>query len=166
MTRKTAILIVSLVTVVFTLALSSLAAAPAPKKLKVKLNYTGAGTVDEQHKIYVLLFDADPFVSPKIEDASSAATQPAAAEGVCHIIRRQSASSKNGTIAFDDLTTSPVYAAAFFDKNASYNPQTFMIEGAPMGVYGKEANKAEAIKLAEGKPTEIALAFDDSIKAP
>jgi hypothetical protein len=31
--------------------------APAPRTLKVKLNYTGSGTVDEKHKIIVFVFD-------------------------------------------------------------------------------------------------------------
>jgi len=166
MKKKTAILLASMTAIIFSLALVGLTAVPGPQKLKVKLSYTGAGTVDEQHKIYVFLFDANPFTASKLEDYSSAPTSPAPTAGVCHIIRRQSASRKGGAITFDDISISPIYAAAFLDKNGSYDPQTFMIEGAPMGVYGKAPDKAEPIKLEVGKTTEVVLAFDDSIKAP
>ena len=36
--------------------------APAPRTLKVKLNYTGTGTVDEKHKIIVFVFDSPDFM--------------------------------------------------------------------------------------------------------
>ena len=167
MNRKSAFLLVSITVSIFTLGLFSLSAAPATHTtLKVKLNYTGAGTVDEQHKIYVLLFDANPFTASRLEDSSSAPTLPVPAPGVSHIIRRQGASSKNASVTFNDLTVSPVYAAAFFDRNASYNPESFLIEGAPMGVYGKSPAQADPIKLSVEKTVEVVLGFDDSIKAP
>ena len=167
MNRKIAILFALMSVFIFTQGLFSLSAAPAAHKtLKVKVNYTGGGTVDERHKIYVLLFDANPFTASKLEDFSSAPTLPAPEAGVSHIIRRQSASSKNESVTFNDLSVSTVYAAAFFDKNGSYNPQTFMIEGAPMGVYGKAPDQPEPIKLSVGKTVEVTLGFDESIKAP
>jgi len=167
MNGKGPVLLVSTTVSIFMLGLVSLSAAPAAHKtLKVKLNYTGAGTVDAQHKIYVLLFDANPFTASRLEDASSAPTPPVPVVGVSHIISRRSASSKNGVVTFDDLSISPVYAAAFFDKNASYDPQGLTVEGAPMGLYGKDPNKADPIELRVGKTAEVVLAFDDSIKAP
>src|ERR1017187_8142118 len=36
--------------------------APAGRTLKVKLKYTGPGTVDEKHKIFVFVFDTPDFV--------------------------------------------------------------------------------------------------------
>ena len=36
--------------------------APAGRTLKVKLNYSGPGTVDEKHKIFVFVFDTPDFV--------------------------------------------------------------------------------------------------------
>ena len=152
---------------IFALAVVSLTAAPANKKLKVKVNYTGAGIMDEKHKIYVTLFDANPFTASKLEDYSSAPTPPAPAEGTSHILRRQSASSKNGTITFNDLSISPVYAVAFFDQSGTYDPHTpDLISASPMGVYGKAPDKAEPIKLDVGKTLEVVLAFDDSVKTP
>jgi hypothetical protein len=141
-------------------------AAAAHRTLKVKLNYTGAGVVDEKHKIYVLLFDANPYTASKLEDFSSAPTPPVPAAGVSHILRRQGASRKNETITFSDLSVSPVYAVAFFDKNGSYDSHSPLVPGAPMGVYGKAPDKAEPIRLGVGKTLEVVLAFDDSTKTP
>jgi hypothetical protein len=166
MNRKNAILLVLMTVFIFALTLVGLTAAPANKKLKVKVNYTGAGIVDEKHKIYVMLFDANPFTASKLEDDSSAPTPPVPAEGTSHILRRQSASSKNGAITFTDLSISPVYAAAFFDKNGSYDGHSDPVSGSPMGVYGKAVDKAEPITLGAGKAAEVVLAFDDSIKTP
>ncbi|HXN49190.1 MAG TPA: hypothetical protein VN893_21230, partial [Bryobacteraceae bacterium] len=36
---------------------------PAPRTLKIKLNYTGAGTVDAKHQIIIFLFDSADFTS-------------------------------------------------------------------------------------------------------
>ena len=166
MTRKTAILLVSLTSYIFALALVSRAAAPAPRKLKVKVNYTGVGVVDEKHKVWVLLFDANPFTASRLEDFTSSPTPPVPAEGVSHILRRQAASGNNATVTFTNLTLSPVYAAAFFDKGGSYEGHSDPISGSPMGVYGKAVDKAEPITLGAGKPAEVVLTFDDSFKTP
>jgi len=141
-------------------------AAAAHKTLKVKLNYTGAGTVDKDHKIYVLVFDANPYTAWKLVDSTSDATPPAPAEGVSHILRRQSAVGKNETVTFDDLIVSPVYAAAFFDEKGGYDGHSDLVSGAPTGPYGKAPDKAEPIRLEEGKSVEVVLAFDDSVRTP
>jgi hypothetical protein len=148
------------------LTLVSLWAAPAHKTLKVKLNYTGAGIVDEKHKIYVLLFDANPYTASTLAETTSDPTPPVPAAGVSHILRRQSASGRNEAITFSDLGVSPVYAVAFFDKNESYTPHSPLVSGAPMGVYGKAPDKAEPIKLGVRKTAELVLALDDSTKSP
>src|ERR1039458_9577590 len=69
--------------------------APAPRTLKVKLNYTGTGTVDEKHKIIVFVFDSPDFM-----------------QGNAMPVGSQQASAKNGTVTFMDLASSPVYATA------------------------------------------------------
>ena len=72
------------------------------RTLKVKLNYTGAGTMDEKHKIHVLLFDSDPYTSETFKPMVS-----------------KTAPTKDETVTFADLNVSPVYALAFYDKHAS-----------------------------------------------
>lgn len=76
MNKKTTFLIILATLVIVALNLVSLGGAPAGKKLTVKVKYTGAGVVDDKHKIYVMLFDANPFAASKLEDYSSAPTAP------------------------------------------------------------------------------------------
>jgi len=134
--------------------------------LKVKINYAGAGTVDQKHKIFVLLFDANPFTASTLIDSTAATTPPTPATGVSHILRRLSATAKNETLTFIDLSTTPVYAAAFLDQNSSYDGRSDPVSGAPMGVYIRAPSKVEPIALEDGKTVEIVLSFDDSTKTP
>lgn len=169
MTKKSAIILAFLTTFgLLTLVWMQLSvhAAPASRILKVKLNYTGAGTVDEKHKIYVLLCDSNPFTASTLIDATSQPTPPAPAPGVSHILVRESAAGKDSTVTFRELTVSPVYAMAFFDKNGTYNGHLDSVSGAPMGVYGKLPDKLEPIKIDEGKTVQLTLAFDDSATTP
>ena len=141
-------------------------AATIHSTLKVKLNYTGAGIVDENHKIYVLLFDTNPFTASSLIDSTSETTPPATTAGVSHILRRFSASRKDGTIAFDFLKSSAVYAAGFVDRNGSYDGHSEPVSGAPMGLYRKAPDKIQPIRLKSGKSVKLVLAFDDATTIP
>jgi hypothetical protein len=154
--------------VVCVLALGSVGAkaAASRKTLSVKLNYSGTEKVDQSHKIYVLLFDANPYTATSLVDSTSDAVPPAPEADVCHILRRESASGKNQTLTFEGLTTSSVYAMAFVDKTGNYDPHGEPPSGSPVGAYGKATGNAEPIALEEGKTTKIVLAFDDSLKIP
>ena len=134
--------------------------------LKVKVNYTGVETVDDKHRIYVLLFDTNPYNATNLVDSTTSATLPAPEAGVCHILRRLSAVAKNDSITFTDLNTSTVYAAAFLDLKGTYDGHSDPAPGGPMGAYGKSLDKVEPIKLEEGKAVEIVITFDDSMKTP
>jgi hypothetical protein len=111
------LLLVSVCLLPILAARKSLQAAPPERVLKIKLNYTGPGTVDEKHRIYVLLFDANPLTSATLSDATSQPTPPSPAPGVSHILARASAATKDGTITFRTVPVSPVYAISFFDKS-------------------------------------------------
>ncbi|MBZ5563424.1 MAG: hypothetical protein LAP13_13510 [Acidobacteriia bacterium] len=160
------ILMMALALLAFAWPQGSAKAADARRTLKVKLNYTGAGVVDEKHKIYVMLFDANPYKATSLVDATSLATPPAPAEGVSHILARQGAAGKDKTVTFRELNASPVYAAAFFDRNGTYDGHADAVSGAPMGVYGKLPDKLEPIKIKQGKTVQVVLSFDDSSKSP
>lgn len=141
--------------------------AAAHGTLKVTLSYTGAGVVDEKHQIYVLLTDANPFVASKLVDSTAQATAPAPAAGVSHILACEGAAGKDATVSFRDLTLSPVYAIAFFDKNGAFDGHPDSLPAhVPIGVYGKLPDKVEPVKVEEGKTTQIVLAFNDSALAP
>ena len=141
-------------------------AAPGPRTLKVKLNYTGTGTVDEKHRIYVMVFDANPYTASSLVDATSQPTPPAPSPGVSHILRRESGATRNATITFRELAVSPVFAMAFFDRSGTYNGHDDPASGSPMGGYGTSLDKLEPIELDSGKIVEITLSFDDSKSTP
>ncbi len=122
--------------------------------------------MDLQHKIYVLVFDANPFTSKSLIDVTGSAAPPAAEAGVCHILRRETASGKNQTLTFKDLAGPSVYAMAFLDKTGAYDPHEDPPSGSPMGMYGKAAGNADPVVLEEGKTVGITLTFDDSHKTP
>jgi hypothetical protein len=125
-------------------------AKPAPRTLKIKLNYTGAGTVDAKHQIIIFLFDSPDFVSGGVMPIAS-----------------QTAQAKDATVTFADLTASPVYAVAVFDPTGGYDGQSGPPpSGSSMGMYGKTPGTADPIKIEPGQTTEIVLAFDDTAKMP
>ncbi len=165
MSKKGSILFALVAALALAFACGNAEDAPAHRTLKVKVNYRGAGVVDEKHKIFVLLFDANPYTSTSLVD-STAATPPAPVAGVCHILRRQSATGKKETLTFSDLGVSPVYAAAFLDQSGRYDGLSDPASGSPTGVYGKALDKAEPIKLEDGKSVEVVLGFDDFNKTP
>ena len=166
MSRKNALLWASRVVCALALTPANAQAAPAGRTLKVRLNYAGAEKVDQQHKIYILLFDANPYSSARLVDSTSEAVPPAPEAGVCHILRRESVSGKKQHLTFSGLAGPSVYAMAFLDKAGKYNPHEDAPSGSPMGVYGKAAGNADAIVLKEGKSVGVTLAFDDSHKTP
>jgi len=166
MNRRRSLLLASATVMVLALTHFSAKAAAAHRTLKVKLNYSGAGLVDEKHKIYVLLFDGNPYAAKKLVDSTSDASPPFPTADVCHILRRQSASGKNEVATFKDLTISPVYAVAFLDQNGSYDGLSVPNSGSPTGLYGKAPDTAKPIELAEGKTVKVVLTFDDSTKIP
>jgi hypothetical protein len=146
----------------------SVRAAGGHRTLKVKLNYIGAGVVDEKHKIYVMVADTNPFLASTLIDSISAPKPPAVEPGVAHILARQSGNAKDSTVTFEDVRVSPVYVAGFFDKSGSFNMQASPdpAPGSPMGAYGKMPDKLEAISVEEGKTAEIVLTIDDASKTP
>lgn len=145
---------------------TQVSAAPANRILKVKLNYTGSGSVDDKHRIYVLLFDANPYTASSLIDATSETAPPAPAAGVSHVLARESAGAKDSTITFRTLGAPTVYAVAFFDKSGSYSGRVDPTSGSPMGVYGTFPDKLEPIQLEEGRITQLTLTFDDSKLTP
>jgi len=71
----------------------------ASYKLEVHVKYTGAGAVNEQHKIYVVLWDSADFMNG--ENAMPVAML--------------TTSSKDGSVTFDDVKTTPAYVSTVYD---------------------------------------------------
>ncbi len=122
---------------------------PAPRTLKVKLNYTGAGTVDDKHKILVFIFDSPDFM-----------------QGNAMPVGTQQAASKNTSVTFTDLASSPVYAVSVFDPTGQYEGMSPPPSGSSMGMYSKTPGTPEPIKIEPGETAEVELTFDDTAKMP
>lgn len=120
----------------------------AGSKLEVRVNYTGSGTVDEKHKIYVVLWDSADFT-----------------HGSGMPVELLAISSKSGTVTFLDVKKSPAYVSSAFDPKGEWDGQSGPPpDGASLGLYSKTPGQPEPIELKAGKITTIDLAFDDSTK--
>lgn len=168
MKRKDVLFLVLLAITALILALAeSRLQAAGHGTLKVTARYTGGGAVDQRHKIYVMLMDANPFTASALVDATSQPFPPPVEPNVAHVLAVQGTTDKNGTLTFHDVLASTVYVIVLFDKNAEYNGHVGSFsQGEPMGVYGTPPDKLEAITIAPKKPAQITLAFDDSRTTP
>ncbi len=120
------------------------------RTLNVKLNYKGAGTVDEKHKIFVFIFDSPDFM-----------------QGGSMPIAGDAGTAKDGTVSFTTLSTSPVYIATAYDPSGSYDGQSGPPpSGSSMGLYSKTPGKPEPVEIEAGKTATVDVVFDDTAKMP
>lgn len=73
-------------------------------KLIVKVKYTGPGTVDESHKIYVALWHTPDFV----KEGSQLAP-----------VSLKSTASNDGSVEFADIQKSPAYVSMVYDPTGN-----------------------------------------------
>jgi hypothetical protein len=126
-----------------------LAAQTDSSKLVVEVNYTGAGTVDDSHKIFVALWDTPDF----IKDGSEA--MPVSIE---------STSSKTGSVQFDGVQKSPAYVSMVYDPSGKWDAASMPPAGSSLGMYTKDSATPAPIELQPGKTTKISVKLDDSFK--
>ena len=120
----------------------------AASKLEVHLNYTGSGTVDDKHKIYVVLWDSPEFVTGEVTP-----------------VELQASSTQKGTVTFSDVKKVPAYLSAVYDSKGEWDGQSGPPpEGSSLGLYSKSPGKPEPIDIKPGKTATIQLSFGDSIK--
>jgi hypothetical protein len=124
--------------------------AAGGRTLKVKLHFTGAGTVDQKHQIVLFLFDSPDFMQRN--DAMP--------------IARENATAKDVTVTFSDVAKSPVYLIAVYDPTGAYEGMSPPPSGSSLGMYGKTPGQVEPVNIDAGKTAQIDLAFDDSFKMP
>ena len=134
---------------IIALAFLANAQTKADRSLAVKLNYTGAGTVDDKHKIMVFLFDSPDFAGGNVMP-----------------IGTETATAKGQTVTFSSLSASPVYVVAVFDPKGEYDGMSMPPSGSTLGMYATSDGKPNPINLEAGKPAQINLPFDDSVKMP
>jgi hypothetical protein len=121
------------------------------RTIQVEVSYTGSGTVNASHKIYVALWDAPDFVAAGGEP-------PVAIESL---------DSKKGTVTFSNVPKGPVYISTAYDPTGSWDAQSGPPpSGSSLGMYTKNPPKPEPITVDSGKTVKVTLTFDDSIRVP
>lgn len=130
------------------LAACAVAQTSADKRaIQVDINYTGSGTVNASHRIYVALWDSS--------DMSGG--PPAAV---------LSLNSKKGTVTFSDVQKVPAYVSAAYDPTGNWDAQSPPPSGSSLGMYSKNPPTPQPIDVAPGKTVKVDITFDDSAKVP
>ena len=118
--------------------------------LQVQLRYTGSGTVDETHKIFVALWDAPGFTKN--------GGPPVAVK---------SATSKNGVVTFSGVQKVPAYVSAAYDPTGQWDGQSGPPpSGASLGMYSTAPPKPDPIEITPGKIAKVTITFEDTRKVP
>lgn len=117
--------------------------------IKVKLNYTGSGTVDANHKIYVALWNSADFT-----------------KGSSMPISVESTTSKTGTVTLSGVKADPSYVSTALDPSGKWDAQSAPPSGSSLGMYSKTPGTPEPIHVGAGKTASVTISFDDSVKMP
>jgi hypothetical protein len=121
----------------------------ATGKLAVSVEYTGKGTVDEDHHIWIWLFD-----NP--DSSTWTDIEPLAVGSLLE---------NSATYKFDNLPQR-VYFAVAFDEKGGYTPGPPPPQGTPIAVYGAEPGGAAAPVTTGGTDAAVKASFDDSQRMP
>ncbi len=149
MTRKRFLALCGLTALCSLAAVSQEAKPEGKRTLAVQLNYTGAGHVDEKHKIFVVLWDSPDF-----------------AQGQAMPVALLPATAKDGVVTFSDVQKVPAYVSAAYDPNGGWDGQSGPPpSGSSLGMYSK-GGAPEPIDIVAGKSVNVTLSFDDSFKKP
>jgi len=133
----------------FVLFAASIAAQTSADKriIQVDVNYTGSGTVDAGHKVYVALWDSsDMSGGPPAEV--------------------KSLDSKKGTVTFSSVQRVPAYVSAAYDPTGHWDAQSPPPAGTSLGMYSKNPPNPDAINVAPGKTVKVGITFNDAVKVP
>ena len=125
---------------------TAFAVAQSGRTVQVDVNYTGSGTVDASHKIYVALWDSADF------SGGPEAVKPL--------------QSKNGSVTFTDIQKSPVFVSAAYDPTGKWDAQSPPPSGSSLGMYASKPPTPDPITVEPRKTVKVKLEFDDSNKVP
>jgi hypothetical protein len=126
------------------------AAVAKGSTLQVHVTYTGAGTVDDAHKLYVSLWD-----TPDFAKEGATGTMPIALKFV---------TAKSAVAEFTDLDKNRVYVGMVFDPTRKWDAQSDPPSGTSLGLYSTEPGVPAPVQLDPGKITKISVTLDDSYK--
>ena len=115
--------------------------------VNVTVKYTGAGTVDDNHRIWVWLFD-NPTIGPD--------SIPIGEQSI----------SKNGGMATFSTTTTQVYIAIAYDEKGGFAGQAPPPSGSPVALYGMSGPNGQPQAVTPGAKGTVTVTFDDSQRMP
>jgi hypothetical protein len=127
--------------------LASFAFAENGRTIQVDVEYTGAGKVDANHKVYVALWDS----------ADMNSGPPVATKAL---------DSKRGMVTFTDVQTVLAYVTTAFDPTGGWGADSPPPSGTSLGMYSAHPPKPEPIEVAPGKTVKVKVTFDDTNKVP
>ena len=117
---------------------------PAVNGVTVTVKYTGKGTVDANHKLWVWLFD-NPNIGP----------------GAIPIA--EMSLDKNGTTAaFAEVAAKQVYVAVAYDENGGFAGQAPPPPGSPIAMYGVKSADAQPAPVTPGPKAAVTITFADT----
>ena len=119
--------------------------------VEVRVNYTGSGAVDQDHPVYVVLWDTGAFV----EEGSQVTP-----------IQTKPVSSRDGTGVFTNVGVSPVYVSAAYDPTGKWKAMSPPPSGSSLGLYANSDGKPTPVNVTPDKTASVELKFDDSFKRP
>jgi hypothetical protein len=115
--------------------------------VSVTVKYTGAGTVDENRRIWVWIFD-NPTIGPD--------SIP---------IGEQSLTKNGGTATFT-TASKQVYIAVAYDEKGGFMGQAPPPSGSPIMMYGVTGPNEPPQAVTPGTTGKVNLTFDDSQRMP
>jgi hypothetical protein len=133
-----------LVSVAATRSARSDVVATPETTLEVTVRYTGAGQIDDTHKLWVWVFDEPDFTNG----------MPVAVKSVAR---------SGADASFTGLPAVQVYVAAMYDVNGGYEGNGPPPSGSPAGAH---LLNGTPIPITPGPAAAVELRFDDSFRIP
>jgi hypothetical protein len=118
----------------------------AAGSVKVTVNYSGKGDVNDSHRLWVWLFD-----SPNI----GAGSIP---------IDEMSLDTNGGTATFDAVAAGEVWIAVAYDVNGNFGGSAPPPSGSPVATYGMA--KGAPASVTPGEKGAVTFTFGDSVRMP
>jgi hypothetical protein len=118
--------------------------AAAAANVRVTVKYTGKGTVDATHRIWVWLFD-----------------NPAIGPGAIPIAEL-SLDKNGGTAAFPNVSAQQVYVAVAYDEKGGFAGQAPPPPGSPIALYGVKAAEDPPLPITPGPKAAVTIALSDA----
>lgn len=122
------------------------AAAAEAGSVTVTVHYTGKGAVDENHRLWVWLFDT-PDIGPS--------AMP---------IREESVASNGGDVTFRGVSEARVWIAVSFDERGGSAGNQPPVSGSPIGIYSVDGGPPSAVEPADD--ARAVVTFDDALRMP